>query len=88
MVDDGTATYTNRVNPSASAVTDPSAFDFATMSTLTVEENELVDFSMYPNPASDIVQLKFPVGIENTKVEIFDILLKQSKLLKVICLHL
>ena len=69
----------NRVNPSASAVTDPSAFDFATMSTLTVEENELVDFSMYPNPASDIVQLKFPVGIENTKVEIFDILGKQIK---------
>ena len=79
MVDDGTATYTNRVNPSASAVTDPSAFDFATMSTLTVEENELVDFSMYPNPASDIVQLKFPVGIENNKVEIFDILGKQIK---------
>ena len=79
MVDDGMATYTNRVNPSASAVTDPSAFDFATMSTLTVEENELVDFSMYPNPASDIVQLKSPVGIENTKVEIFDILGKQIK---------
>ncbi|WP_452599525.1 T9SS type A sorting domain-containing protein [Pontimicrobium sp. MEBiC01747] len=45
------------------------SYSFAT---LTVEENELTGYSIFPNPANDVVTIK---GLENTlsKVEVFNI---------------
>ncbi len=69
MIDDAMATYTNRVDPNAAAVTAPSTFNLATLS---VEENELSQLSLYPNPAKDIVKIQMPVGLEDIKIEVFD----------------
>ena len=69
MIDDAMAMFTNVVDPNASALTAPSTFDF---STLTVEENELSQLSLYPNPAKDIVKIQVPSGINDIKIEVFD----------------
>ena len=69
MIDDSMAMFTNVVDPNASAVTAPSTFDFAT---LTVEEDELSQLSLYPNPAKGIVKIQVPSGIQDIKVEVFD----------------
>ncbi|WP_452601824.1 T9SS type A sorting domain-containing protein [Pontimicrobium sp. MEBiC06410] len=49
--------------------TGTTSYSFAT---LTVEENELTGYSIFPNPANDVVTIK---GLENTlsKVEVFNI---------------
>lgn len=74
MIDDAMVIFTNVVDPNAAAVSGTSTFDF---STLSVEEEELVEFLMYPNPASDIVTFKIPEGNKIIKIEIFDALGKQ-----------
>ena len=77
MVDDAIVTYTNVVDPNAAAVSGTSSFDFSTLSVEEEEEEELLEFLMYPNPASDIVTFKIPAGDKITKVEVFDALGKQ-----------
>lgn len=70
MVDDGSTTFVNVVDPNASAVSGMSTFDFNTLSV--EEQNELSALSLYPNPASDIVKIQVPDGIEDIKIEVFD----------------
>ena len=74
MIDNAMAIFTNVVDPNASALTGTTSYDF---STLSIEETELIELSLYPNPASDIVQIKTPVGITDIKIEIYDTLGKQ-----------
>ncbi|MEM6722339.1 MAG: T9SS type A sorting domain-containing protein [Bacteroidota bacterium] len=70
MIDDGSALFTNVVDPNAAAVSGMSTFDFTTLSV--EEENVLTGVSLYPNPASDIVQILTPSNIRNIKIEVFD----------------
>ena len=74
MIDDAMVIFTNVVDPNASAVSGTSSFDF---STLSVDEEEFLEFLMYPNPASDIVTFETPAGNKISKVEVFDALGKQ-----------
>jgi hypothetical protein len=74
MVDDAMVVFTNVVDPSASALTVPFSFNFATLS---VEENELQGLSLYPNPAKDIVKIQVPAGLTAIKIEVFDNVGKQ-----------
>jgi hypothetical protein len=69
MIDDAMAMFTNVVDPNVSALSGVSSFDFATLS---VEENQLTDLSIYPNPATDIVHIQHSeVAVQ--KVEIYSI---------------
>ena len=72
MIDNGMAEFVNVVDPNAAAVTAPSSIMFNTLSTPTVE---LVEVSVYPNPATEYINIKSPVSI-NT-VELFDVLGKR-----------
>lgn len=74
MIDDVMALFTNVIDPNASALSGTSSYDF---STLSVKESELIELSLYPNPASEIVKIKTPVGIADVKIEIYDTLGKQ-----------
>lgn len=67
MVDDGTTTFTNVVDPNSSALSEPSSFDFATLS---VDETQLKNLQVYPNPATTIVTIQHS-GIMLQKVEIY-----------------
>jgi len=70
MIDNGMAQFVNVVDPNAAAVSGMSTFDFNTLSV--EEENELSTLSLYPNPASDIVQIVLPTDIKNIEIEVFD----------------
>ncbi|WP_298520701.1 T9SS type A sorting domain-containing protein [uncultured Kordia sp.] len=70
MIDNGMAEFANVVDPNASAVSGMSTFDFNTLSV--EEENELSGLSLYPNPASDIVKIQLPNGIQDIEIEVFD----------------
>ena len=70
MIDNGMAEFVNVVDPNAAAVSGMSTFDFNTLSV--EEENELSGLSLYPNPASDIVQIQVPNGIQDIEIEVFD----------------
>ncbi|WP_430408404.1 T9SS type A sorting domain-containing protein [Kordia sp.] len=67
MVDDGSATFVNVVDPNASALSGVSSFDFATLS---VEEKQLGNIVVYPNPATTIVNITGN-EIQLQKVEIY-----------------
>lgn len=70
MIDDGTTVFVNVVDPNSAAVSGMSTFNF---NTLSVEEtNELDTLSLYPNPASDIVKIITPEGVNNIEIEIYD----------------
>ncbi len=67
MIDDGSAVFTNVVDPNASALSGVSSFDF---STLSVEENQLTNLAVYPNPAKDFVNIQHnEVALQ--KIEIY-----------------
>ncbi|WP_046757272.1 T9SS type A sorting domain-containing protein [Kordia jejudonensis] len=74
MVDDGSAQYTNVVDPNALAVSGMSTFNFATLSINDVELLD-TDVKIYPNPASNILNIQTNTMI--TKVEIFNLLGKK-----------
>jgi hypothetical protein len=70
MIDDGSAVFANVVDPNAAAVSGMSTFDFNTLSV--EEENNILELSLYPNPASDLVKIITPNGINNLQIEMFD----------------
>ena len=74
MVDDAIVSYTNVVDSNASGLSGTTLFDFATLS---VDKEELLGFSMYPNPTSDVLNLKTPAGDKINKLEVFDLLGRQ-----------
>ena len=46
---------------------------FTTLSvTLGIPENKLLSFEMYPNPASDVLNVQLPTGTEKAEVSVFD----------------
>jgi hypothetical protein len=55
MIDDGSAIFPNVVDPNAAAVSGTSTFDF---STLSVNEKQLENLTIYPNPVTDIVNIQ------------------------------
>ena len=55
MVDDNMVGYTNVVDPNAPAVTAPSTFNFASLSTA---KNELNSVGIYPNPVKDVLNIQ------------------------------
>ncbi|WP_430411648.1 T9SS type A sorting domain-containing protein [Kordia sp.] len=65
MEDDGMATFSNKVNPNAAAVTAPSSFNLATLST---NEVELTGVSVYPNPVKNIAIISGVTDIEAVEV--------------------
>ena len=67
MVDDGSAQYTNVVDPNASAVSGMSTFNFATLS---INDVELLknDLEIYPNPASNTLNIQTNVNIKNSSI--------------------
>ncbi|MBC8757438.1 T9SS type A sorting domain-containing protein [Kordia sp. YSTF-M3] len=65
MIDDAMASFTNVVDPNASALTTPFDFDFATLSTPTAE---LVGVSVYPNPTTDKLNITGVTDITNVEV--------------------
>jgi VCBS repeat-containing protein len=67
MIDDGSAAFANVVDPNASALSGVSSFDFATLS---VEENQLINLSVYPNPTTDIVNIQGS-EVQLNKIEIY-----------------
>ena len=70
MEDDGSAMFSNRIDPNASGTSGTSSYDFATLSV--EENNELASLSLYPNPASDIVKVITPENISDIQIEMFD----------------
>ena len=40
--------------------------------TLGVSENNLLNFEMYPNPVSDLLNIQLPTGTEKAEVDVFD----------------
>jgi hypothetical protein len=56
MIDNGSAQFVNVVDPNAAAVSGMFSFNF---STLSVANNELTDFYVYPNPVSNIAHIDF-----------------------------
>ncbi|WP_299890112.1 T9SS type A sorting domain-containing protein [uncultured Lacinutrix sp.] len=54
--------------------TGTTSYNFATLGTV---ENEITGYSIFPNPAKDIVQILVPNTITNFKIEIYDVLGKQ-----------
>lgn len=69
MIDNGMAQFVNVVDPNAAAVSGMSSFNFATLST---PETSLDQLSVYPNPATDIVNIS---GVTNelNKVEVYNL---------------
>lgn len=65
MVDDGLAQFTNVVDPNAAAVTAPSSFNFATLST---NEVELTGVSVFPNPVKNVATISGVTDIETVEV--------------------
>jgi len=55
MIDDAMASFTNVVDPNASGLSGVTSFTFPTLSTPDVNVEQ---FSIYPNPAKDIVHIK------------------------------
>lgn len=68
MIDDGSAAFTNVVDPNASGLSGTPTFDF---STLSVDETQLENLSIYPNPTSDIVNIQSS-GTSIQKIEIYN----------------
>ncbi|WP_298515715.1 T9SS type A sorting domain-containing protein [uncultured Kordia sp.] len=69
MIDDGSAAFANVVDPNASGLSGTSTFDF---STLSVADKQLENFSVYPNPAVDMVTIK-SAETPIIKVEVYTI---------------
>jgi len=67
MIDDGSAAFTNVVDPNASALSGTSSFDF---STLSVQEDQFTNLTVYPNPTTDSVTIQSG-DLAIQKVEIF-----------------
>ncbi|AXG68303.1 hypothetical protein KORDIASMS9_00497 [Kordia sp. SMS9] len=65
MIDNGMAQFVNVVDPNAAAVTAPSSFDFATLSTAEVE---LAGVNVYPNPVKNIATITGVTDIESIVV--------------------
>ncbi|WP_046756519.1 T9SS type A sorting domain-containing protein [Kordia jejudonensis] len=65
MIDNGTAEYVNVVDPNAAAVTAPSTFNFATLSTTEVE---LTGVSVFPNPVKDVATISGVTDLESVEV--------------------
>lgn len=71
VIDNGMAEFVNVVDPNAAAVSGMSTFNFLTLSV--EEENELLNFSIYPNPATNIVQVQMLNSIKINQFELLDI---------------
>ncbi|RKE95040.1 T9SS type A sorting domain-containing protein [Ichthyenterobacterium magnum] len=69
MVDDGMAMFPNVVDSNTSALSGMTSFNF---STLDVNDSELIEFSIYPNPTSDYITIQSTKTVDN--VEIYDLL--------------
>lgn len=69
MIDDGSDAFPNVVDPNGSALSGNRSFDFATLS---VEKTQLANLSVYPNPATNFVNIQ---SSENPlqKIEIYTI---------------
>lgn len=68
MIDDGSAVFTNMVGASASGLSGNRSYDFTTLS---ITETQLTHFSVYPNPATDFVNIQnSEVAIQ--KVEVYN----------------
>lgn len=74
MIDDSMFLFTNVIDPNASALSGISSYNF---DTLDIEDNEMITFSMHPNPATSIVKIEVPENFINYKIEIHDTLGKQ-----------
>lgn len=67
MVDDGSAIFPNVVDANAAGLSGTTSYTFTTLSTV---DTSIIDFSVYPNPATDVVYISSS-DIALTKVEIF-----------------
>jgi hypothetical protein len=67
IIDDNNVVFDNRIVGNA-GLSDATAFDFSTLST---NELETVEFSIYPNPTSDIIHIITTSEIDN--IELFDV---------------
>jgi len=65
MVDNGMAEFVNVVDPNAAAVSAPSTFNLATLST---SEVELTGVSVFPNPVKDIATISGVTDLEAVEV--------------------
>jgi hypothetical protein len=65
MIDDGSAVFANVVDPNAAAVSGMSTFDFNTLST---EEAELTDVSVFPNPVKNVATITGVSDIEAVEI--------------------
>ena len=81
MIDDAMASFANAVDSNASGLSGVTSFDFSTLST---PSEELVSFSIYPNPTTDVLHINQVRDI--TKLEIINVngqlVLTQSKSLE------
>jgi hypothetical protein len=67
MINDSMAIFPNVIDANASGLSGNTSYDFATLS---VEENELTELSVYPNPATDIINI-ISADIILVKAEIY-----------------
>ncbi len=67
MIDNGSAQFTNVVDPNAAAVSGMSIFNFSTLSVTEVQllENEL---NVYPNPTSNTINIQTNSTIKNVAI--------------------
>ena len=68
MIDDAMTSFANVVDPNASGLSGVTSFDFETLST---PDKEVFDFSIYPNPTTDVLYINQVRDI--TKLEIINI---------------
>ncbi|WP_046759275.1 T9SS type A sorting domain-containing protein [Kordia jejudonensis] len=67
MIDDGSAVFTNAVDPNASGLSGDSSFDF---NTLSVAEKRIENLLVYPNPTTDFINISTN-DAQIEKVEIY-----------------
>ncbi|WP_420572891.1 T9SS type A sorting domain-containing protein [Kordia sp.] len=65
MIDDGMAVFPNVVDPNTAALSGTSQFNFVTLST---PEQEIIDFSIYPNPTTDKLHINRVKNLEKIEV--------------------
>ncbi|KAB8152552.1 T9SS type A sorting domain-containing protein [Kordia sp. TARA_039_SRF] len=69
MEDDGSAAFSNRVDPNGSGLSGDSTFDFTTLS---VTDIKFENLSIYPNPATDVVNINY-TETPLQKIEIYNL---------------
>jgi hypothetical protein len=69
MEDDSSANYSNRIDPNGTGLSGTTSYNFSTLST---EASVLAGYSIFPNPASDVVYIK---GLEQDlkSIEVFNV---------------